>query len=444
MAAAPPTRPRVLVISASPVGTVMTGPAIRSYEFANALRPHAEVTLAAVEGGDGHTDLTFRQQDPRPLRARIAEADAVISQPPFPVVAGWLRGSKARLIYDLYDPEPFEYLAHRAATGESPSRAVRAKDAIWETLTNDRMLAALADGHHFVCSTHRQRDMWIGAMVGEGLIDTGSYLRDPSLRSVIDLAPFGLPDEPPVHSGSDGIRGRFRQISADDEIALWSGGIWNWLDASTAVRAMARLRDRRPRAKLVFMSHSEDVSAIAAEREARAVAADTGVLDESVFFNDAWVPYTERVDWLLEADCALSAHLDTLETRFAFRTRLLDCFWSGLPIVCTGGDELGVRIEREGLGRAVPPGDDEAMAAALEQVLEAGRDSYAERLAKVAEEYAWSRVSEPLVRFVTEREPPRRLGSSLAVRPSRWARLAGFRAARSTLNAVGLNRWPSE
>src|SRR6185503_10968946 len=62
----------------------------------------------------------------------------------------------------------------------------------------------------------------------------------------------------------------------------------------------------------------------------------------------------ERGAWLLDADCAVSAHLDHLESRYAFRTRLLDCFWAGLPIVCTRGDELADRVERERLGEAVP------------------------------------------------------------------------------------------
>ena len=59
----------------------------------------------------------------------------------------------------------------------------------------------------------------------------------------------------------------------------------------------------------------------------------------------------KRADWLLEADCAISTHEDHLETRFAFRTRLLDCFWSALPVVCTGGDELADLVEREGWAR---------------------------------------------------------------------------------------------
>lgn len=436
--------PRILVISASPVGAAMTGPAIRAFEFARVLRAHGEVTLAATDAEDGtagRADVVFRQQDPRVLKPFVQRADVIVAQPPWPLVAGWARGSGARLVYDLYDPEPLELLADRAEGGESHTSAVgRLLLAMSGTLTLDRTLTALRDGHHFLCASEKQRDLWIGTMLGERLLDEALHDADPTLRSVIDVAPFGVPGEPPRPGGSPGIRGRFPAIAADDEIVLWNGGIWNWLDPVTVVEAMALLAPRRPRARLVFMGASAEISGRRAAAAARAAAESAGLLDRSVFFNDRWVPYSERADWLLEADCAVSAHLDHLETRFAFRTRLLDCFWGGLPIVCTAGDDLAARVERDDLGAAVPPADAAELAAALERVLDRGRAAYAERLATAAAEHHWDRVAAPLVRFATATDRPRR--TAHAPHPARFARTTAFRAARSTLNAVGLGRWP--
>jgi glycosyltransferase involved in cell wall biosynthesis len=443
-AAAPSSRPHVLIISASPVGEVMTGPAIRSWEFAQALRPHADVEIAAVTEEEGaeteRADVLFRQQDPRPLRPFIERADVIISQPPWPLVAYWARRSGARLIYDLYGPEPLEMLAHRAAVPPPWWWSGRMIDKIWDALTLDRVLGALGDAHHIVCASEKQRDLWIGAMLADGVIDEALYQRDPSLRSAIDVAPFGLPSEPPKPAGSGGIRGRFPEIAADDEIVLWNGGIWTWLDAPTVIRGVGRLIERRPTVRLVFISSNP--SGKPAEEEAHALARELGLMDRIVFFNDTWVPYDERVDWLLEANCAASAHSDNLETRFAFRTRQLDCFWAGLPIVCTEGDELATRVELEGLGRTVPPGNPEAMADALEDVLENGRESYATNLAAAAEQFTWPRVTDRIVRFTTAPgHPPRIRGNPLA-HPARWARGAAFTSARSVLNAVGLEHWP--
>ena len=136
---------------------------------------------------------------------------------------------------------------------------------------------------------------------------------------------------------------------------LWNGGLWDWLDAESVIRAVAQLSPERPRLRLVFMGASGAAQARDAEERAQALARELGLLGRVVRFNDGWVPYEERGAWLLQADCAVAAHRDHLETRFSHRTRLLDCLWAGLPIVCTRGDELAERIARDGLGEAVPP-----------------------------------------------------------------------------------------
>jgi hypothetical protein len=130
-------------------------------------------------------------------------------------------------------------------------------------------------------------------------------------------------------------------------------------------------------------------------------------LGSGVLFHDAWVPYDQRASWLLEANCAVSAHLDHLEARYAHRTRLLDCFWAGLPIACTSGDELADRIERDDLGATAPTGDVDGLAAAIERVLTKGRDHYREGLARAAADHGWPRVAAPLLRWLKEPAPPR-------------------------------------
>ncbi|PZS25129.1 MAG: hypothetical protein DLM61_20545, partial [Pseudonocardiales bacterium] len=333
------------------------------------------------------------------------EADVIIAQPQWSVIATWIHRSRARVIYDLYDPETLETLetsAHRSTL----------ERYMWLELTLDRLHDALRGGHHFVCASEKQRDLWIGAMYGERLIAPTLYDRDPSFRSVIDVVPFGLPMGPPPVPTSSAIRAAFPAIAPDDEIVLWNGGIWNWLDPACAVRAFAHLRERRPRARLVFMGAGTMAAAKDATARARQAALDADLLDRAVFFNAEWVPYHARSAWLQDADCAVGTHLEHLETRFAFRTRLLDCFWAALPPVCTAGDDLSDRVRRDGLGEAVAPGDDVALAAALERVLGRGRGAYADALTAVAAEYAWPRVAAPLVDFVLDKRPSRPLGGN--------------------------------
>jgi len=403
------SRLRVLLITLDRVGEQMTGPAIRCWELAHVLSPHVDVTLATVALGPLSSPdvelLEFAAHSPGALREHIMRADAIIAQPQWPVISGWMHRSGARVIYDLYDPEAFETIELFADRRPLERR-------LWVELTLDRLQDALRGGHHFLCASEKQRDLWLGAMYGQRLIGATAYDRDPSFRSVIDVVPFGLPAKAaPATAGESPIRAALPAIGPDDEIVLWNGGIWNWLDPVGAVRAFALLRARRPRARLVFMGASDLPAARRATQAARAEARESGQLDRTVFFNDRWVPYAERAQWLRHAACAVATHREHLETRFAFRTRLLDCFWTGLPVVCTAGDELADRVQRERLGEAVAPGDDTALAAALERVLAAGRASYASALETVAAEYAWPRVAAPLVDFVLDGPPPGPLAS---------------------------------
>jgi glycosyltransferase involved in cell wall biosynthesis len=181
-----------------------------------------------------------------------------------------------------------------------------------------------------------------------------------------------------------------------------------------------------------MMGASAEGGAGAAVAEARAEA-ERLRLGDAVLFNDRWVPYAERADWLLEADCAISTHRDHLETRFAFRTRLLDCLWAGLPVVCTGGDALADLVADQDLGATARPGDDEAIAAGLARVLAKGRGHYEARLRTAAAGFTWQRVAEPLARHVAE-PAARRLGAAglapLELAPAQQARRLGQRITR--------------
>lgn len=396
----PAGSPRVLLVYADRVGASMGGVGIRAVELARVLRDAlgAQTTIAAAEhdGGDaGAPVVTFAPHAPRALAPHLAGADVVIAQPAWPLTMRRFARSGARLVFDLYDPEAFGTLEHFAG---------RRRRALMSRFAVDRLVGALRLADHVMCANERQRDLWLGALLAAGLVTPERYDADPTLRSLLDVVAYGVPAAPPPDVTAAAPRAALG-IAPDDEVVLWNGGIWSWLDAPTAIRAIACLRARRPRARLVFMGASSAEPARRAAAEARALADELGLLaDGGVVFHDAWVPYEQRAAWLLDANCAISTHVDHLETRFSSRTRLLDCFWAGLPVVCTRGDELATRVERDELGAAVPSQDPDAAAAALDRVLERGRAAYAERLAAAARELTWPAVTAPLVRWL--REPP--------------------------------------
>lgn len=430
--------PRVLFVYADAVGATMGGVGIRAVELARTVRDAlgAQVTLAAAawDGADlGMPVVTFAPHAPRALDPHLAAADAVVAQPGWPLVMRRLARCGARVVFDAYDPEAFGTLEHFRGR----DRRLR---ALMGACAVDRVTAALRTGHHVMCATERQRDLWIGALLASGLVTPEAYDRDPALRSVLDVVPYGVPVEPPVPRGT-GWRERLG-IAPEDEVVLWNGGVWSWLDLPTAIRAIDFVRERRPRARLVVMGASTAPPARRAMEEARAVARELDLLDDGgVVFNDTWVPYEQRADWLLESDCAVSAHRDHLETRFSSRTRLLDCFWAGLPVVCTAGDELADRVTQEDLGAVATPGDPEYLAACIESVLADGRAAYAGRLASAAAELTWPRVAAPLLRWLGDPAPPAAplgAGRPLDRRPAERLRTAAYVAAAGTLSALRL------
>jgi len=427
-------RPRVLFICADPVGAEMAGLGIRCWELARTLAARAHVTIA--HGGreqgqrEGVRTAPFRPHAPAALRPLIASADTVVAHPQWPLLDRWLRRSAARVVIDLYCPETLEtleLLGARDGRGGPPGRAARAGLLRRQhtATTLDRLHAALRTGHNFMCASETQRDLWLGAMLALRLIDPARYDRDPSLRETIDLVPFGIPATPPRAAAGGGAREAIAALGEDGEIVLWNGGIWSWLDASTAIRAVALLAQRRPRVRLVFMGAAPHQPAARASSEAaRALAGELGVLGTVVHFHERWVPYEQRGAWLAQAACLLCAHADHLETRFAYRTRLLDGLWAGVPIVCTNGDDLAGRVQRERLGAVAPPGDAPALGAALEEVLERGRAAYADDLRAAAAGQTWPEAAQPLLRWIAAPAPEGRPGDAPgAVRPPLGQRL---------------------
>jgi glycosyltransferase involved in cell wall biosynthesis len=425
-------RAKVLVLSSEPVAERMAGPAIRAAELARAL---AEVTLAAPNESvaqDPAIDmLQAGFEDYEAVVAAAREHDVVVAQELPPTLLGRLASLPVRLVLDLYNPIVVEVLEAVAAQPERAQRRIH-------SLIANRALAQCAVADLVLCASERQRDLWLGGMALGGLIELDAYRRDPSLRSLIDVVPFGIPSEqPPAPTGA--IRAAFPAIGSEDRILLWAGGIWGWLDAATPIRATARLDG----AHLVFMGTGrpglEETGQAAFAAAARELARAEGLEGERVHFNEGWVPYAERGAWLAEADLGVSAHHDHLEARFSFRTRILDYLWAGLPVVTSSGDALGDLVEARALGRTAAPGDVEGFAGACGALLDRKGEHTAarHRIEELRPSLLWSEVARPLVDWcgrIHELPPRRPRGDVLR----RAARAQYVRALAETIQRDGI------
>jgi len=183
---------------------------------------------------------------------------------------------------------------------------------------------------------------------------------------------------------------------------VWGGGVWNWLDPLTLIRAVERVAAKFPHLRLYFPGPRHPNQAVVPDMAMRRAAVDLceerGLNGTHVFWGD-WVPYEERQNYLLEADVGCSLHYASIESTFAFRTRVLDYIWAGLPMVVTRGDAASEWVERYGLGVVVDYEDVDGVAAAIDRLLSVPRADYAARFDRARRARSWEQCAQPLVRF---------------------------------------------
>ena len=423
--------PRVVMWSTDPVGSQMAGPGIRYHRLATELAERFDVTLVAP--GEGIPESVYAFLPARSVSsAADLTTDVVVAQSLPLGLTRSLHRAGIRIVFDLYAPALVEAAADLAE--EQPADrpdGVRYGDVLAVTRV------ALQLGDAFLCASDRQRDHWLGALAALGRVSPELYARDPALRTLVAVVPFGL-DPAPARSGRM-VKGVLPGIGTEDRLLLWGGGIWNWFDPLTVIRAVGRLSESRNDVKLLFLGTKHPSSAVGEMTkgdQALALAAELGLEGSSVFFNRDWVPYDERQAWFAEADLGVSAHRDSFEARLAFRTRLLDHIAAGTPLVVTRGDVLGDLVQSRGLGRALAPEDVDGWTVALQELLDDEAAYAAARTAveSAQEELSWARAGESLaevIEQVTSTARRRSSGRGVLLR-------AAATLARSSLDHRGL------
>ena len=401
---------RLLIISHDVVGERMAGPAIRYWELARILSREFEVVLAAP-GKPAIESPGFRLEGYEADGGVLADLTKVVD---VVMVSGYLlykfpflKEGGRPLVVDVYDPFTLENLEIHSERPLAEQRGI-----------HDINLAVLNEllqvGDFFICASEKQRGFWLGMLSALNRVNPATYSQDRSLRKLIDVVPFGLPSEEPRHE-KDVLKGVWEGIAPQDKVVLWGGGIYNWLDPLTLIRAMSRIVELRQDIKLFFMGVKHPNPQVYTMRictEAIRLSKELGLCNKYIFFND-WVAYGERHNYLLEADVGVSLHLDYIETTFSFRTRVLDYIWAGLPMIVTRGDDMSELVERYGLGKVIDYQDVERLSTGLLEMLDQPhlKEAYAPRFEEVRGRLTWSQVAAPLIEFC---RPPRLAPDRLA------------------------------
>lgn len=390
---------RVLLFCHDRLHASMAGPAIRYWEFAHALAREHEVTLFSGADASLSSDL-FAICSPATtsLKKAVQAHDVIVSQLISIKLAYFAKKYQKKIILDCYDPLPIENLEFYKHL--SPARQMQVHQALLKSV---HLSFSMAD--RMICASSFQRDFWLGHLSAHHLITPAAYDQDPAFLKKIGIVPFGLDEKPPNKNGK-GLREIF-QLNESDFVLLWGGGIWNWFDPLTLIHAIKILRGTHPHIKLVFMGTKHpnpDIPEMKMTTDAVTLAKELDLVDQQVFFNFGWIPYDERQNFLLDANVGASCHFPNLETRFSFRTRILDYLWAGLPILTTEGDFFADLVQKEGLGRVVAAQHPKALADIILDMAHSPEQlkHYKTNIAKIKHQFAWNQVTMVLKEYIQD------------------------------------------
>lgn len=420
----------------------MAGPAIRVWEMATLLSERHAVKVVTFGSADRTSErFLLRKTTVEQCEIEVGAPDIVIVQGYLLQTFPWLGQRDFRLVVDLYDPLHIESLEVEKDRSISDRRVAFAN-------AQQELRAQMRVGDFFLCASDRQRNMSLGALCENGRITPDTYDADPTARALIDIAPFGLSSSTP-HQQRHAIKGAIPGISETDSVIVWGGGIYNWFDPCTVIRAIDQVKDTTPEVRLVFLGArhpNPDVPAMRMVGEARALSDELNLTGSYVFFNESWVDYSDRHNFLLDADLGISAHFDSIETTFSFRTRMLDYLWTGLPIVTTEGDYFADLVRREGLGSVVPYGDPGAMAETIVSMLGDPQEmvEVRSRVQRVSKQFQWSKTLRPLIEycddpwFAADRPHGQRESARPATTPPRQSFRGLARKSYESIRAQGV------
>ncbi len=377
---------RVALVPSEPIRRQMAGIGIRYLELARRLPEWGleVVLLQPGEGDDVPAELgrvDVRRFERGRLRELLGDCDVAVTQGQ---LANDLLSEVPDLpsVVDFYDPFLIENLHYLESLGLDPYRN---DHATW--------VLQLSRGDFFLCSCEEQRQFYLGFLAALGRLNPHRVAADPDVRGLIDVVPFGVPEELPKAE-------RLLDERREGERRLLFGGLYDWYDPWPVLEAFAAAEEEGWR--LLFIRNpNPDATPQKLFTEVEAWCRRRGLWGGRVLALD-WVPSARRYDLLREVDLLVSTHRETLETRLSLRTRFLDALAAGCPVVTSEGGAMSRLLRQHGAGWVVPEGDAGALGQAWREVLAGGEEVAKRRKAADAllDEFRWERVLEPLVAFL--------------------------------------------
>jgi len=389
-----------LIISGERFSEKMAGIALRQSAIAKTVSKVSDVAIATPYDWRVVGDIEFLKydkDDQRTLQKLVQRFDIIFFQGHILYQYPFLKKTDKVVIVDIFSPITFESLNWHQYEEFSKRIFFHNLDLV---ILNDQ----LEVGDFFICSNEVQRRFWIGMLVALNRVSPYTIDQDEELKRLIAVVPFGI-FERGKKKKRNVLKGVHPKIKRDDHLLLWNGGIYNWLDPKTPINAMVDICQTRADVKLVFMgTHhpNPEIPVMPACVDAIRMAEDYGLADRFVFFLD-WTEADLRFDYLLESDATLSFYYNNIETRYSYRTRLVDNIATEVPPIVTDcGDSFSKIIKEFELGEILPPGNVDAAVNSIMRIIDDRnlRREYSRNLKKFTQKMYWEFVLSPLMEFL--------------------------------------------
>ncbi|MEP6993343.1 MAG: glycosyltransferase [Acidobacteriota bacterium] len=402
------------VLAPEPIRERMAGMGIRALELARALSAEFAVRLIvpndASEARELADGIAVVRAENGSLKTAAAGVQAgVVSGH---AASGWFHQMPdVPVAADLYDPFPIENLHYARHLGPETARH-----------DHETLGLALERADFFLCASPEQRLFYSGALYACGRIGAENFPEDSALTRLIAVVPFGVPA---AAASGDRAAGRTAVGASGEGPVVLFGGVYDWYDPELLLSAWPEIQRGHPDARLLFFENpNPDTTPQRVFAKAREQARRIDPAGRSILFS-GWLPYASRADLYAAADLIVSISTEGLETELAYRTRLLDAAWGGLPSVTVSGGTLARELVAAGAAFESPRSAD-ALAAAVSALLSDGarRGRAGEAARRFASERSWKTVAQPLLAWCREaRVDPNRLESPRAAKGSLLRRL---------------------
>lgn len=400
----------IVLICNDKVGETMAGPGIRYFQLAKSLSNHFKTILCVPDSCDLPKQKKFEilKYDSRHSSKSLSEAlvkikpEFILAQSLRPPFLRMIKKMGIGFIADLYDPlviETLEYTKQESTPSQNNTY----------NFNYDTLALQIHSADHILCASEVQRNFYFGILSSQKLITPKNYSALGNFSGKISLLPFGLEADEPELDNPDILEETFPFIKKTDKIVYWGGGIWNWFDPLTVIKAIEILSKKRDDIKLFFLGTrhpNPKIKEMSAVTESVQYCEKNDLLDKFVFFNLGWTPYNKRANYLLRSSVGISTHFDTLETRFSFRTRILDYIWAKLPIVTTTGDAFASMVSDKKLGAVVQFQDHKSLALAIENIVDntATTKQMINNLEEARKHFVWDNLVLNLVDLISKQK----------------------------------------